>query len=386
MSGKYVGNTRIAARADLDAWYAIAADAIPALQAQTADIYAQLGTIQGAVPQRSLDAINIDLTNLETAIANLQSAVALIESEIATLQAELATIEAEIATIMAEIATLFSDIAAINATLASLQAQINAIVAEMLVNPMTTHGDMIVGGASPAGGLTRLAVDTIGKFLVLWGSPAVPTWLYLNLGAIAAASGQPIPTPVKRVPTVYGSHGTYTFTVPATCYSIEVELWGPGGPGSPLDDNRAQPGGGGGYLWLQMAVTPGDTHAIVVGAPGANTTFDATVGVAQTGDTGGAGNGGGYSGSAANSFGVTGTPGSTNTYGGSGATTSYFQMFGGDGARGGRGAISFSFRDSNANTAAQGGVAAAQPGGGAAPSEFNDFSAADGQCIVWAYE
>lgn len=68
--------------------------------------------------------------------------------------------------------------------------------------------------------------------------------------------------------------GTYTFTVPANVRKILVEVWGGGAAGGSTTvgfQGFAGCGGGGGYGWKLLSVTPGETFAVVVGAAGAAT-------------------------------------------------------------------------------------------------------------------
>ena len=64
-----------------------------------------------------------------------------------------------------------------------------------------------------------------------------------------------------------------SFNVPAGVSRLMVEAWGAGGGGSDFlgfpDCTSGGSGGSGGYLRTVLAVTPGETLAVVVGAPGA---------------------------------------------------------------------------------------------------------------------
>lgn len=79
--------------------------------------------------------------------------------------------------------------------------------------------------------------------------------------------------------TKYETPGTYTWTVPPCVYEVTVKVWGAGGGGGGViaimrssNDSEACAGagggGGGGYSSSTMAVTPGQTYTIVVGAGG----------------------------------------------------------------------------------------------------------------------
>jgi hypothetical protein len=78
----------------------------------------------------------------------------------------------------------------------------------------------------------------------------------------------------------YSSAGTYSFTVPNGIYSLTVPLMvGGGGGGAGFygsGDNHAGGGGGsGGYYENQtIAVTPGETLTIIVGAKGGSGSFE----------------------------------------------------------------------------------------------------------------
>src|ERR1035437_8566953 len=126
-----------------------------------------------------------------------------------------------------------------------------------LTNPMTTSGDMIYGGS--AGVPTRLPAALAGKFLVQWGTPPIPTWLYLNLGGLGYSPGGAAPV---RVPFVYLPTGDYasqttnttTHTVTAGVTRVEIEAWGGGGGGDATYGYNAG-GGGGEYRWASLSVS-----------------------------------------------------------------------------------------------------------------------------------
>ncbi len=67
-----------------------------------------------------------------------------------------------------------------------------------------------------------------------------------------------------------GGGDTNVFTVPANITSITIEAWGPGGAGATLrkttGDGYGAGGGGGAYSRSVLAVDPGDTFTIYVGA------------------------------------------------------------------------------------------------------------------------
>ena len=74
----------------------------------------------------------------------------------------------------------------------------------------------------------------------------------------------------------YSSSGTYTFTVPAGIYCIQVEAWGGGGRGGARTSSSnyvALAGGGGGaYSSSILSVTPGATYTVTIGAGSSSTT------------------------------------------------------------------------------------------------------------------
>ncbi|MER2626619.1 MAG: glycine-rich protein, partial [Accumulibacter sp.] len=77
-----------------------------------------------------------------------------------------------------------------------------------------------------------------------------------------------------------------TFTVPVGITSITIKVWGAGGGGGVLYSGSTKPGGGGGFSTGTLAVTPGQTYTVIVGAGG------------QTGGSSNTYGGGGYSQSA----------------------------------------------------------------------------------------
>jgi prefoldin subunit 5 len=263
---------------------AIQAD-IAAIDLTLTGVASEISAIQSAVATLISEVNDLiaweSIVNAE--ISSIGDTLTYIQSEIGAINTTLAHLQSEINTINSTLASLQSQIDAINTILDSLQSQINSIVSTALANPMTTHGDMIVGGVSPAGVATRLPVDLNGKILVMWGTPPVPTWLYLNLAALIAAGGSGAPS--HRVPFVYdlaspwdnqaqpGASYETTHTVTAGVTRVEYELWGGGGAfdaGGPdaLTGYLIPCGGGGAYAWGSAAVTPGDSIAIVVGTAG----------------------------------------------------------------------------------------------------------------------
>lgn len=87
-----------------------------------------------------------------------------------------------------------------------------------------------------------------------------------------------------NVAKTYSAPGSYTYTVPAGVYRVEVELWGGGGGGGYAfpGNNAGFGGGGGGYSRGTFDVHPGQNLTVVVGAGGAGGTVSAG---AQSGGT-----------------------------------------------------------------------------------------------------
>lgn len=67
-----------------------------------------------------------------------------------------------------------------------------------------------------------------------------------------------------QITETYSNRGIYTFTVPASVFSLSVQAWGAGSSGT-KDTNRG--GGGGAYAGVNsIKVQPGEVYTIVVGA------------------------------------------------------------------------------------------------------------------------
>lgn len=120
-----------------------------------------------------------------------------------------------------------------------------------------------------------------------------------------------------------------TFTPPADCYLVDVEVWGAGGGSGGTDgSNRGAGGGGGGYGRQIVAVTPGTGVTVTIGAAG--TAGTAAPGAGGNGGTssfgsysatGGSGSAaatgainGGAGGTSSMTFNVTGSAGQANNY------------------------------------------------------------------------
>ncbi len=90
---------------------------------------------------------------------------------------------------------------------------------------------------------------------------------WIGVGLLLVLTGA-----AQAASTQYASAGSFSWTVPAWVTSITVEAWGGGGAGGGQDQNSDGGGGGGGGAYSRsiLAVTPGATYTIVVGAGGAS--------------------------------------------------------------------------------------------------------------------
>jgi hypothetical protein len=64
-----------------------------------------------------------------------------------------------------------------------------------------------------------------------------------------------------------------TWTCPTGVTSLDVELWGAGGPGGGSASKGGGGGGGGAYSKKTLSVTPGYEYALTIGTDGGNTSF-----------------------------------------------------------------------------------------------------------------
>lgn len=119
----------------------------------------------------------------------------------------------------------------------------------------------------------------------------------------------------------FSTPGANTWLCPAGVTSVQVECWGAGGAGggAPATNNRGGGGGGGAYtLTTGVAVIPGTTYSIAVGAGMAGTTAAGLSGLASSFNFMGIANPG--TGGGVGSAGAAGTRGLAGTYnGGNGA-------------------------------------------------------------------
>jgi hypothetical protein len=128
----------------------------------------------------------------------------------------------------------------------------------------TLSGSKMMRGTSTGGLIVLDSINEIDPFV----TTTVPTsGLQLNIN--------PSSTPTSETAAVgqqaYTTAGTYTFTVPGGVTSISaVCIGGGGGGGGSEDSDEPGGGGGGGALAYQssIAVTPGESLTVVVGAGG----------------------------------------------------------------------------------------------------------------------
>ena len=137
--------------------------------------------------------------------------------------------------------------------------------------------------------------------------------LYQQVGTDSA---QELKTPTSGI-SGFGATGG-TFTVPANVTKVTVRLWGAGGTGLASDNTTNSSGSGGGHCLACVAVTPGDTYTVTVGAGGsggssAGGNTSVTINSVEYKATGGAASAGTAG---------TGTNGQLNLTGQTGATTS----------------------------------------------------------------
>ena len=177
--------------------------------------------------------------------------------------------------------------------------------------------------------------------------------------------------------------GTTTFTVPAGVTNVTVEVWGGGGAGGGVDaTNLITGGGGGGGTYTKatgVAVTPGGTITLTVGAGGAASlgldggagepsTFGSTVPVTAIGGNGGFANiGGAHGAGAAAALGITFNGGA----GGVGNTN--LAAIGGGGGGGGAGAGGAGAAPTGGINSGLGGIAGSGIAGGNGASGIGFF-------------
>lgn len=369
-------------------------------------------TIPGAQDGYVLGWDNDELTNIDLNAAIQSVASSALASAVASATAS-ATASAAAALVSennAETAETNAETAETNAEAAQVaaeaaQAAAEAAAAGVLANPMTTTGDIIVGGAS--GTPTRLAspsdatrfLDGSGAYDTVKDSdlslsdvtdndvsttkhgfvpkaPNDPTKFLRGDGTFAVPGGSGGLVAVQ----VFTASGTYTRTAGVT--KAIVELVG-GGGGSDTDTAGCGGGGGGGYA--KKYITPGTTETVTIGAGGSagdigngggaaagagGTTSFGSHCSATGGSAGSRGGGAGGAGGAGSSgdINISGQKGGNSdaTWSGAGGST----MLGPGGA----------------NILAGAGVAGANYGGGASGGQSSSGAAgASGIIIVYEY-
>lgn len=203
------------------------------------------------------------------------------------------------------------------------------------LQPMTTGGDLIYGGASGTG--TRLANGSVNQYLASAGTTAAPVWT-----SFVAPTVQKFTS---------GTSQTYTTpTSPRTPLYLHVRLCGGGGGGGGSATNAANDGGTGGtggttsFGTSMLSSVGGSGGAkFAVGTAGTASLGTGPIGTASTGNTG--------------SVGVIGNTIAFPTPGGEGAAG----MFGGAAAGGDNGANGGA---AGANNSGAGGGGAGAASGG----------------------
>ncbi len=164
---------------------------------------------------------------------------------------------------------------------------------------------------------------------------------------------------VARCNTVFDAPGTQPFVVPDRCVRVRVKAWGAGGGNGTGNTNAAA----GGFGVVELAVTPGESLTVVVGAPGRS----AQQGMPGAGGAPGGGNGG----SGSNRDGG-GGGGFSGAFAGSVEIANAIDIAGGGGGSGGASA------GSNGIVPGAGGGASGQDGGGRGGTQVDGFGALAG--------
>lgn len=249
-----------------------------------------------------------------------------------------------------------------------------------LINPMTTSGDIIYGGAS--GVPTRLGVGTNGQVLTVASGTSIPTW---------SSPTSQVPT-IQRFTTSTGAGSTGTYTPPANVKWIRVKMVGGGGGGAGSSITAVVPGSGGTLTSLGSAAflianggsggtdgpssggsvsfgAPAVISVSLQGGPGGGNGFDGGVSIQMVGGMGGsspfggAGASGGHPGTGVNSGAAAiANSGGGGGGGGNGATANTF--CGGGGAAGAYIEAIIAAPTSYPYVIGQGGVGGVAGGGG----------------------
>lgn len=276
---------------------------------------------------------------------------------------------------------------ATDTTLSRAAAGVLAVEGNRVPSPASqAQGDILYRGATD---WERLAAGTSGQFLKTQGAGANPAW------ASVSSSGT-----LLRAPQILTSGTSYT--TPAGCTSIYVELVGGGGGSGSVSGGTSVysgsgGGGAGGFAAKLFTVTPSTAYSYAIGAggtagssggnggAGGATTFTVS-GVVLTGNGGSgsvnaftSGGQGGAGGTASNGdLNVTGNPGTLGN-GGSGGTNS----------TGGAGGASFfgGAGRGGSNSTGSAGANGSGGGGSGTGNSTNRNGAAGGAGIIriWEY-
>lgn len=183
--------------------------------------------------------------------------------------------------------------------------QTTASAAFNALSPITSTGDLIIGnGVNSA---TRLAIGANNTVLTSNGTTA--TW--------TSVGGS---TYVNNYVNRYFTSSTATFTVPSGVTSIRAYAVGKGGDAATFATERACGGGGGGFAFGNIAVTPGASVTITINASSTTVAIGATTYLtANAGSAPASASAGGAGGTASKDVSV--TSGGAYTGGTGGATT-----------------------------------------------------------------
>lgn len=232
--------------------------------------------------------------------------------------------------------------------------------------PLTVNGDISISGNATISGAAAVSGD-----MTVAGNVTIS-------GTSTGVSGR-----LLRAPQIITTTGAGTYTTPAGCNSIYVELVGGGNSGAAGESGTGGGGGGGAgaYAAKYFSVSPNTGYSIVVGAAGIGTTI--TVG--GTTVTAGAGaaaatSSGGVGGTATNGdINISGGDG-----GGSATTTSGVGGLGGASYFGGGGAGG---SNGNGNPGSAANAYGAGGGGGGYKSSGQNLGGAGKQGVIriWEY-
>jgi hypothetical protein len=132
----------------------------------------------------------------------------------------------------------------------------------------------------------------------------------------------PVPSAASRYERTVRITGTQSFTVPSDVSQLEVILCGGGGGGAWHPNNNNTGGGGGGSVtYAVLAVTPGSSHTVTIGAGGSANASGGTSSFGSLLSITGGSPGGTYFGN------VSGWGGAAAGLGGSGGSTGTAQSY-----------------------------------------------------------